>query len=77
MKNIVKDRFDTIGIVITNNRGEIEINLMEKLKLTISNIDRNSKALLPSDTGLDSNFNKNSPLGHQIIKKTILVMLKI
>lgn len=28
MKNMVKDRFDDIGAAITNNRGEIEVDLM-------------------------------------------------
>ncbi len=30
MKNIVEDRFDDINIAITNNRREIELNLMGK-----------------------------------------------
>lgn len=61
MKNIIKNRFDNINTVITNNRGEIKINLIKKLKLTTSNTNKNSEALLLSDTGLDSNLNRNSP----------------
>lgn len=37
IKNIVKNRFDNIDIAITNNRREIEINLMKKQKSAILN----------------------------------------
>lgn len=62
MKNIVKDRFDNIGAMITNNRGKIEIDFMKKQKLIIPNEIKNSKAPLLPDIGLDNNPDRNNSL---------------
>lgn len=61
MKNMVEDRFDDISVAITNNRREIELDLIRGQKLAMLNKARSAQTpLLLSDTGLGSNLDRNS-----------------
>lgn len=61
MKNMVEDRFDDIDTAITNSRGEIEVDFLEKRKSAISNEVGNPQAPLSPDTDLDTNLDENCP----------------
>lgn len=62
MKSMVEDRFDDIGVAITNSGGEIELDLMRKRKCATPNEAESSQApLLPSDTGPDGNLGNSPP----------------
>lgn len=73
---MVKDRFNNICTAITNNKREIEVDLMGKQKSAIFNTVGNSQALLLLDIALNDNLTKITLFGCQIMRSTILVILK-
>lgn len=75
---MVEHKFDDISAAINNSGREIELDLMEKQKLVISNKTKSSQALLlPPNTSLNDNLDRIAVFGQQMMKKKKLVMWKI